>query len=190
MRLDWKEPLYPSVVVRFRIPGVGHPERPVLDTIGALARGRHGLMGRRLVERGLATSVDADFRVIHVYRFGSPAAINFIAYPKRDQDIPAVERAMLDTVEDLRRGRIDASLFERARKSLRVEWEQTRTHRLGLAFTIGHFHAMDSWKTVSTHMDDRVLASLDDVARVAKRYFVLSNRVIATTRSQPERSSQ
>ena len=40
IRLDWEEPLYPSLVVRYRISGVGHPDRPALDTIAAMARGR------------------------------------------------------------------------------------------------------------------------------------------------------
>ncbi len=189
IRLDWEEPLYPSIVLRYRIPGVGHPDRPVLDTIAALARGRHGLLGDPLMGRGLASSVGADFRVIHIYRFGTPAAINFVARVTSDEALPATERAMLDAIEDLRAGHLDPVLLERARRSLRLEWEQTRGDRLALAFTIGHFQSMDAWKTLSEHMERRLDVSADDIARVARRYFVSSNRVIATTRSDPEKAS-
>ena len=53
IRLDWAEPLDSRVVVRYRVPGVGHPDRPVFDTIAALPRGRHGLVAARLGGRGI-----------------------------------------------------------------------------------------------------------------------------------------
>ena len=189
IRINWEEALYPSVVLRFRIPGVGHPDRPVLDAIAALARGRHGLLGERLIARSLATSVEADFRVIHVYRFGSPAAINFIASVPSDRDIPEAERGLLGMVADLGQARINSNLLDRARKSLRWEWEQTKSQRLQLAFTIGHFQTMDDWRTLSNYMQRRVEASIDEIAAVARRYFVPANRVIAITRSNPQKGA-
>ena len=189
IRLDWEEPLYPSVVVRYRIPGVGHPDRPVLDAIAALARGRHGLLGARLMETGLASSVGADFRVIHIYRFGTPAAINFVARATSDEALALTERAMLDAVERLRGGDVDPALLDRALRSLQLEWEQIRENRLELAFTLGHFQSMDAWKTLTEHMARRVDVSSDDVARVARRYFVASNRVVATTRRDPRKAT-
>jgi zinc protease len=181
--------LYPSIVLRYRIPGVGHPDRPALDTIAALAQGRHGLLSNPLIGQGLASSVGADFRVIHIYRFGTPAAINFVAAATSDEALPATERAMLEAIEELRAGHLDPALLERARRSLRLEWEQTRADRLELAFTIGHFQSMDAWKTLSEYMARRLDVSADDIARVARRYFVSSNRVIATTRSDPGKAS-
>ena len=189
IRLDWEEPLYPSIVLRYRIPGVGHPDRPALDTIAALAQGRHGLLSNPLIGQGLASSVGADFRVIHIYRFGTPAAINFVAAATSDEALPATERAMLEAIEELRAGHLEPALLERARLSLRLEWEQTRADRLELAFTIGHFQSMDAWKTLSEYMARRLDVSADDIARVARRYFVSSNRVIATTRSDPGKAS-
>lgn len=189
IRLDWEEPLNPALVVRFRIPGVGHPDRPVLDTIAAVARGRHGLLSDRLLGPGLATSVGADFRVIHIYRFGTPAAINFVASVMSDDRLQEAERAILEAVDELRRGQIDARLLERARRSLHLDWEQTKADRLRLAFTVGHFQTMHAWTTLPEYMDRRAEASIEDIARVARRYFVSSNRVIATTRADPHQAS-
>ncbi len=189
VRLDWEEALYPSVTVRYRIPGVGHPDRPVLDTIAAMAGGRHGFLGARLMTPGLASSVEANFRVIHVYRFGSPAAINFVAAVADDGEIPEAERLLLEAVEELRAGRIDSHLLERARKSLRRDWEQTKATRLQLAFTIGHFQTMNDWKTLSGYMQRRVETSSDEIATVAQRYFVPANGVVVTTRSDPRKAS-
>jgi len=43
VRLDWLEPIEPTMLVRYRIPGVGHPDRPVFDVIARLLRGSDGL---------------------------------------------------------------------------------------------------------------------------------------------------
>ena len=46
IRLDWTEPLSPQVHLRYRIPGMGHPDRPVFDLIAALLSGPHGMAGQ------------------------------------------------------------------------------------------------------------------------------------------------
>lgn len=186
IRLDWAEPLDPRVVVRYRVPGVGHPDRPVFDTIAALVRGRFGVMGARLTGGGRpAASVDADFRVIHTHRFGSPGAINFTARARRDEDLPAVEAAMLASIVDLREGRIDPAALARAHKALRLEWEQIRLDRARLAVELGQFAIMHRWETLETYMTARQSASADDVRRIAREYFVPANLVVATARRNP-----
>lgn len=186
IRLDWVEPLDSRVVVRYRIPGVGHPDRPIFDTIAAMVQGRAGTMGGRLTgEHGPAATVDADFRVIHTYRFGSPGAINFTARAERDEDLPAVEAAMLAAIADLREKPIDLAALARARKALRLEWQQIRLDRARLAVELGHFATMDRWETLETYMTARENASAADVRRVAREYFVPANLVIATARRNP-----
>ena len=95
IRLDWTEPLSPQVHLRYRIPGMGHPDRPVFDLIAALLSGPHGMAGQAVAASGASASVAADFRVIHTYRFGSPGAFNLVAHAETDSDLAAVERGLL-----------------------------------------------------------------------------------------------
>ena len=186
IRVDWAEPLDPRVVVRYRIPGVGHADRPIFDTIAALMRGPSGAMAGRLAESGApAAAMDADFRVIHTYRFGSPGAINFTAHAERDEDLPRIEAAMLQSIADLGDGRVDQGALARARKALRLEWEQIRLDRARLAIELGQFAIMDRWETLEPYMAARQNASAQDVQRVASEYFVPANRVVGTTRKTP-----
>ena len=190
IRLDWTDPLSPQVHVRYRIPGMGHPDRPVFDLIAALLSGPHGLAAAKLARAGApASSARADFRVIHTYRFGSPGAINLVAPASSDGALPAVERALLATVEDLRAGRIDRAALERARKRLRLQWAQFKNDPEELAFLVGHYHTMNHWSTLPEHIQRRDGATAEDVARVARTYFVPSNRVIAVARSAPAQGS-
>ena len=189
IRLDWTEPLSPQVHVRYRIPGMGHPDRPVFDVIAALLSGPHGIAGQTLAASGTAASVSADFRVIHTYRFGSPGAFNLVAQAETDGDLAAVERALLDAVEDVREGRIDSAVLSRARKRLRVEWAEFLDNPQELAFLVGHHHTMNHWSVLPDLIESRDAATARDVQRVAATYFVPSNRVIATARAQPPEGS-
>ena len=189
IRIDWTEPLSPQVHVRYRIPGMGHPDRPVLDLIAALVNGPHGMAGQRLAESATTAAVSADFRVIHTYRFGSPGAFNLVAQARADGDLPAVERALLDAIADVREGRIDEGALERARKRLRVEWAEFLDNPQELAFLIGHHHTMNHWSVLPELIEARDRATAADVQRVASTYFVPSNRVIATARAQPAAGS-
>jgi len=189
VRLDWTEPLSPQVHVRYRIPGMGHPDRPVLDLIAALLGGPHGMAGQAVAASDVSASVSADFRVIHTHRFGSPGAINLVAQAARDGDLAAVERVLLGVVADLREGRIDTGALERARKRLRVEWAEFLDNPQELAFLIGHHHTMNHWSVLPDLIEARDAATVADLQRVAARYFVPSNRVISTARAQPPEGS-
>ena len=189
VRLDWTEPLSPQVHVRYRIPGIGHPDRPVLDLIAALLGGPHGMAGRALAAGGVSAAVSADFRVIHTHRFGSPGAFNLVARAAGDGNLAAVERALLDVVADLREGRIDAGALERARKRLRVEWAEFLDNPQELAFLIGHHYTMNNWRVLPNLIVARDAAAAADVQRVAATYFVPSNRVVAVARAEPPEGS-
>jgi len=186
VRLDWTEPLSPQVHLRYRAPGMGHPDRPVFDLIAALLTGPQSLAGRRLAQAGVAgAAVHADFRVIHTYRFGSPAGFNLVASAPGDAALPAVERALFAAIDDLRAGRIDAPALERAHKRLRLEWAQMKNRPGELAFLIGHHQTMNHWSTLPALIQARDAATADDVQRVARTYFVPSNQVTAVARAAP-----
>lgn len=181
VRLDWSEPLNARVLVRHRIPGVGHPDRPVFDAIAAVVRGQHGMLlakfGRDRQLAGAVAGVQAS-----AVRSGSPGTFNVVAFASRDADLPRIEAGVLALFDDLQRGRLDQGALTRAQARLRLEWDQIRSSRGILSFTLGSFQVMDDWKTLAVFMDARQRASLTDIQRVARRYFTPENRVVATTR--------
>jgi predicted Zn-dependent peptidase len=178
VRLDWMEPLTSRVMVRYRIPAVGHPDRPTFDLMAQVLSDRLGdaLGGAR----GPATSVDAS-----AGRRGAISTFTIDAYARRDQDLPLVESAILAAVERLHESEVPEEALQRARKALRLQWERTRSERGDLAFTLGHFEVMDSWRTLLAHMETRETATAADLQRLARKYFVPANRIVGTSRRQP-----
>jgi predicted Zn-dependent peptidase len=181
VRLDWLEPVEPSVLVRFRIPGVGHPDRPVFDVIARLMRGPDGL----LAAAGHGRPRDAEWQAT-ASSAGSPNTLTLEGRGAADDDLAALESTALDAVERLRREAVDAARLARARRELGFEWELLRSERGALATQVGSFAIADDWRTLRTHNEARAAAGADDIRRAAERYLVPWNRVIATTRRNPQ----
>ena len=181
-RLDWMEPLRPRVVVRHRIPAVGHPDRPVFDLIAALLRGRNGMLAATLTASRGDEAPECLGAEASASRAGFPGSLNLTAFGCRDDDLPALERVMLDLVQDLQHGQVDEAALVRGRERLRMEWAQLRSARTLLSFQLGMFEVMDSWRTLAPYMESRERMTVNDIQRAAARYLVPSNRVIATTR--------
>lgn len=165
IRFDWMEPLDPQVIVRYRIPGVGHADRPVFDLVARLLRSAPLQVGAS--------------------QNGSPSTLTLQARATRDEDLAAIEQTALAAVERLRSGPIDEAALARAKRELRFDWELQRTERGSLATQLGTFATSDEWRTLGAYMEARDRATASDIQRVAQRYLVPSNQLIATTRRNP-----
>jgi zinc protease len=160
------EPLDPQVIVRYRIPGVGHPDRPAFDVVARLLR-----------SGSLQASASQN---------GSPNTLTVQSRAGRDEELPAIEQAALDAVERLRGGQIDEAAMTRIKREFQFEWDLQRTERGSLATQLGGFAAADEWRTLRSYLEARNAATAADIQRLANRYLVPSNRLIATTRRNPQ----
>ena len=181
VRLDWLEPLDPRVVVRHRIPGVGHPDRPAFDVIARLLSGPDGLLAaEQRTSGGPPASWGAS-----ASRTGSPSRLSMQAGAARDEDLPALEEVALRAVGRLRRGDVAEASLSRAKRELRFQWEQIRSDRGDLASLVGDFFVGDDWRTLRTFFEARQGTTVEEIRRVAERYLVPWNRVVGTTRRNP-----
>jgi len=178
-RLDWLEPIEPSVIVRYRIPGVGHPDRPVFDVIARLLRGADGLLAN--AQAGTRGDWQAG-----ASQNGSPNTLTLTGRAARDEDLAALEKAALAAVEQLRGAPVPAARLARVAREFQFEWELVRSERGSLATQIGSFAIADEWRTLRSFHDARSRITPDGVRRAAERYLVPWNQVIATTRRNPQ----
>jgi zinc protease len=111
------------------------------------------------------------------------------AYGRGDDRLPGLEHAILAGISELQRAALPDAALARSRKALRLDWERLRMNRSDLAFTLGHFEVMDSWRTLQAHMEARERATPADLQRLARTYFVPANQVIGTSRRQPSGGS-
>jgi predicted Zn-dependent peptidase len=178
VRLDWLEPLDPQLIVRYRIPSVGHPDRPAFDVIARVMRGQDGVLAS--VQKG-----GPDWQA-NASQNGSPNTFSLQARPGRDEDFPVLERTAAMAVERLKREPVDEATLARIRREFVFEWDLLRSERGGLASQLANYSTIDEWRTMRTHLEARSNTTAADIRRVAEKYLVPWNQIVATTRRNPQ----
>jgi zinc protease len=172
VRLDWLEPAEPRVIVRYRIPGTGHPDHAVFDVIARL-------IGGDGINAGTS-------RYGMTWPLGAPTVINISASARTDAELPTIEQSILARVEKLRAGEIDEAALTRVKREFRFDWELVRADRRQLAAYLGRFTNANDAGTLQAYLERRDATTARDIQRVANEYLVPWNRVIGTTRRNPE----
>jgi predicted Zn-dependent peptidase len=175
-RLTWRsDTLTPRVEIRYQIPGVGHPDRPQLDV---LAEAFEAHLQSAITEAGIDGTVDINMRVVHTSRFGVPASINIELVLEDASQIDKAEATLLAELQRLGEEPLPADQVSQARKKLRTEWYRTAVDPGKLAFEIGHFEVMDSWRTLKPYLEARDAATAGDLRDLAGKYFIGNNRSV------------
>jgi predicted Zn-dependent peptidase len=163
------------VEIRYQIPGVGHPDRPLFDVLAAAFEGH---LQSVITEAGVEGTVDINTRVVHTSRFGVPASINIELVLEDALQIDKAEGALLAELRRLGEEPLPADVVLQARKQLRTEWYRTAVDPSALAFQIGHFEVMDSWRTLELYLEARDAATAEDLRELARKYFIANNRSV------------
>ncbi len=175
-RLNWRsDSLQPRVEIRFQIPGVGHPDRPRFDV---LAEAFAEQLQAAVETAGVEGTIDINTRVVHTSRFGVPASINIELVLDDAAQINLAQDALLSELQRLGKETLPSESVALARKKLRTQWYRTAVDPNALAFQIGHFEVMDSWRTLQPYLEARDATTEDDLRSLANKYFIASNRSI------------
>lgn len=184
-RLNWRsDDLSPRVEIRYQIPGVGHPDRPQFDVL-ATALTEH--LQDVVSGAGIKGKLDINTRVVHTTRFGVPGSINIELVLDDHTQVGAAEKILLTELNRLQTEDLDSDEVAYARKKLRTEWLRTAVDPNALAFQIGHFEIMDSWKTLQPYLQARDATTAEDIRVLADKYFVARNRSIGVVMPREER---
>ena len=120
--------------------------------------------------------MDVNTRVVHTTRFGVPSTLNVVVTTGSQATLAAAETVVLDAMAALADDPVRPAALQAAKKILSTQWARTVANADALAFEIGHFQTMDSWRTLSEHVQAWEMSSAEDVQRVAGRYLVPESR--------------
>ena len=186
-RMIWRsDTIAPRVDVRYKIPGIGHPDRPAFDVLAEVAAAQ---LNEALQAADIAGQAGVNTRVVHTSRFGVPSSLNFEVVVSREEDLAAAEQAVYRVLDAMEETPVSDDHIETAGKRLRTAWYRTVSNPDRLAFEIGHFQMMDRWQTLMDHLEARDRTTGVDIQRLARRYFIPENRTVGLVRS-PEKGSK
>jgi len=157
------------VAIGFHGPGVLSDDARALEVLAAiLSEGRASILNQYVRdEKGLITSGSAG---LTAFRDLGYFEIDFETENPIDAQI-----AVLAEIENLKKNGVTKEQLARAKALI----AQNRYHQLetvdGLAEDAAHYESLGDWKKSLSYLTSIQNVSIDDVARVAKKYLVFEN---------------
>jgi len=162
------------VMASYHVPPAAHEEFAAVDLLAhVLGNTPSGRLYKALVEPGLATSVGAMS-----YPLREPGVLIAYAQVRLDQSLDAARDALIQTLEALPTNPPTDEEVERARAALlrSIRLTLSNSERVGIDLT--EWAAAGDWRLLFLHRDRLQEATTDDVARVAAKYLLRSNRTL------------
>jgi len=179
-RVEVEYPAEPSVLIGFRKPQAGHPDDDVFDMIEALlSEGRTSRLYRGLIQdRQIAIGVSAYS--------GYPGALYpnlFVvgATPRAPHTTAEAEQAVYEELDRLKREPVTPRELEKIMNQIDAAQIRSLRSNSGMASRLAYHQAINgNWREVFQQRERLAKVTPDDIRRVAAKYFVKSNRTVAT----------
>lgn len=172
-------PSQPLVAIGYKRPDQYDKDDPVFDCMQLiLTSGRTGLLYKQLVEeKRLALDAEAG-ATFPDGRY--PNLFVFLIAPSRGHTIEENQKALDELLAGFTAKPPDAETMERVKANARAGVIRRLASNSSLASLLTAYYAnYGDWRKLFTSIDDVNKVTADDVLRVARKYFVTTNRTVA-----------
>ncbi|MBL8209168.1 MAG: insulinase family protein [Bryobacterales bacterium] len=177
--IDWPTQTLPILLTGYRNAAYTDTEidSAALDLIGTLAFSPNSDLYKKLV---------IQEQVADTLGFGNsdhldPSYFQVFARLKKAADLPRVEKEILATIERLKTKRIEKDKLDAVKSRLRYELALQMNNSEAIARTLAHYVALKRTpETINRLYERYAQVTPDDLLRIAKKYFVESERVTVT----------
>lgn len=171
----------------YHIPSASHADYPAIQVISELlAHEPSGLLYKTLVKDGLATEIDC-------YAFGlyEPGIVTIIGRAARPDDVVELKQKVVSHVEKFHESDFSDDDVQQAKATILKSIKLLSQDGTKLALRLSEAIASGDYRLFFLFRDLVRTVSIDDVRRVAQKYFKESNRTsgVFIPTENPERSS-
>jgi zinc protease len=162
------------LMMAYHIPAGSHPDAAPLEVLaGIMAEQPAGRLYKALVDSKKAVSVAAENDQMH-----DPGIFLYNARLRKDGDLADAEKTMLSVIDGVGKEAPSKEEVDRARARIlkNIDLMLNNSGRVGL--NLSEWSAMGDWRLLFQFRDRIEKVTPDDVTRVAKQYFVSSNRTV------------
>ena len=166
----------PELGIAFHKVAITHPDQPVFDVLAEIiSGGRTSRLYKKLVEeKQIAVSVwSGDFYSKY------PNLYYIFATPRAPHTVDEVEKAIYEELEKLKTEPVSDWELQRAKNRLEADFIRSLDSNNGLARNIGYYEVLYKWQFINTIPEKRNAVTVEDIMRIAKKYFNRSNRTVA-----------
>lgn len=183
--IEWPTPTLPYSVMAFRVPAYTDTEKDsaALDLIAALGFSRNSPLYKTLVlDKQQVDSLQASYSN-HV----DPYLFTIVSRVKKNEDLPAVEEAVLSTLANFKDSPVAAERLNRVRRNLRYTMARGLDNSEAIASTVAQAVALRRTpETLNRIAEMYESLTPQDLLEVARRYFMENNRTIVTLTGAPK----
>ncbi|GMT42825.1 MAG: peptidase M16 [bacterium] len=169
----------PSVMTGFHKPSMPHKDDYVFDVIDSvLTSGRTSRLYKSLVlEKRLAASIGSfaagGNRYDNVY--------GFHAAPRAPHTAREVEEAIYEELDRLKSEPVSGYELQKVINNMEADHIRKLRSNSGLAYYLSYYQVISGdWRYMTRYLDEIRKVTPDDVTAAARKYFVKSNRTVAT----------
>jgi zinc protease len=171
----------PVVGVLYHTPAGAHPDSAPLEVLRSLmVTAPSGRLYKALVESKKAASVSGSLSENH-----DPGVIEFYASVGDQLNPKEVRDILFAQLEKLAGGDITQDEVDRAKRRYLAERERALTKSTEIAIELSEWEAAGDWRLLFLQRDRMAKVSPADVARVAKKYLLPSNRTVGIFEPTP-----
>jgi zinc protease len=164
----------PVVAALYHIPQSASGDFPALQVLGdILGDTPNGRLYKALVQQKLAADVGSVTMELH-----DPGYALVLAVLEKEQPRDKAERALIDTVESIRKMPITEAELKRAQKRIANGIERTLDDPAQFGVRLSEAVAAGDWRLIFLNRDRIAALTVADVQRVAENYFKESNRTL------------
>jgi predicted Zn-dependent peptidase len=176
-RMYGEGPGVPNLQMWFHIPPEGHPDVPALNILSGILSGETGRLTRVLVqEKDLAIRAMAMARPQWYV-----GAFTFNVVPKLQKGIKPedLEKDVWEEIEKIKKDGVTPEELQKAKNRAEASFIRGLESSMFLAMRVGRAELHRGWRSLLTDLEDLKKVTSDDVKRVAARYFVKDNCLVA-----------
>ncbi|MEO9532052.1 MAG: pitrilysin family protein [Crocinitomicaceae bacterium] len=166
----------PAVIMAYRIPELKHKDHYAVEMLSMLlSQGNSSRFNKNVVEK------QQKAMAAFAFPFGleDPGIMLSLALANVGVDLKDLEDALDAEVENTQNELISDEEFEKLRNMVESDFISSNSTMAGIAETLANYHVYNgSTDLINTEIEKFMSVTKEDIMRVAKTYFVESNRVI------------
>jgi len=176
-RLYGEGPAATNLQMMFHIPPEGHPDNYPLIILGNILSGETGRLYKTLIkEKDLATTVFASANPMwYVGEF------SFRAQPKVDKNVSPedLEKEIWAEIEKVKKEAVKPEEIQKAKNRIEAGFFRGLQVPMFLASRVGRADLNRGWRLILTDQEELKKVTEENVRRVANKYFVKDNVLVA-----------
>lgn len=166
----------PAVVMAYRTPELNHKDHYAVDMLSMLlSQGNSSRLSKNVVEKQQKALMAVSFP----FPLEDPGVALNLAIANMGVDPAEVEKAIDTEVEDIQKNLISDKEMEKLKNMIESDFISSNSTMAGIAETLADYYVyQNNTNLINTEIERYLAVTKEDIQRVAKKYFIPTNRVV------------